>query len=60
MLTEYVCRRFVVVEVRIRKIREMCFPLTFGFVGFKVVNKRTMKDQFKISLIKSYYKVSLI
>ena len=60
MLTEYVCRRFVVVEVRIRKIREMCFSLTFGFVGFKVVNKRTMKDQFKISLIKSYYKVSLI
>ena len=30
----------------------MRFYPTFGFVGFKVVNKGTMKDQFKISLIK--------
>ena len=34
-------RRFVFVEIRI-KIREMRSYLTFGFLGFKVVNKRTM------------------
>ena len=52
MLTEYMWRRFAVVKVRISKIREMRFYLTFDFAGFNVVNKRTMKDQFKISLIK--------
>ena len=35
-------RRFVVVEIKISKVREMQFYLTFGFLGFKVVNKRTM------------------
>ena len=34
--------RLVVVEIRISKIREMCFYLTFGFLGFKVVNKRKL------------------
>ena len=29
--------RFVVVKVRISKIQEMCFYLTFGFLRFKVV-----------------------
>ena len=32
----------MVVEIRISKIREMRFQLTFSFLGFKVVNKRTM------------------
>ena len=39
-------RRFVVVEIRSSKIREMRFYLTFGFVGFKIVNKGTI-DLFK-------------
>ena len=38
-LTYYTWRRFVVVKVRISKIREMPFYLTFGFLGFKVVKK---------------------
>ena len=42
MLTKYTCRRLVVVKTRISKIREIRFYLTFGFLGFKVVNKRTM------------------
>ena len=44
MLTQYVLmwRKFVFVEIRISKIREMRSYLTFGFLGFKVVNKRTM------------------
>ena len=33
---------FVVVETRIGKIREMRFYLIFSFLGFKVVNKRTI------------------
>ena len=32
----------VVVKVRIGKIQDMRFYLTFGFLGFKVVKKRTM------------------
>ena len=35
-------RRFVVVEIRIGKIREMWFYLIFSFLEFKVVDKRTM------------------
>ena len=35
-------RRFLVVEIRITKLQEMCFYLTFGFLGFKVFDKRTM------------------
>ena len=46
MLTQYTWRRFVVVEIRIGKIRQMRFYLTFGFLGFKIVNKGTM-DLFK-------------
>ena len=34
--------RFLVVEIRISKIQEMRFYLTFGFLNFKVVNKRMM------------------
>ena len=35
-------RRFVVVEIRIAKIREMRFYLIFSFPEFKVANKRAM------------------
>ena len=35
-------RRFIVAERRMNKIREMHFNLTFGFLRFKVVNKRTI------------------
>ena len=35
-------RRFAVVKVRISKIREMRFYLTFGFLGFKIAKKKTM------------------
>ena len=38
----YTWRRFVVVKVRISKIREMRFYLAFAFLGFKFVKKRTM------------------
>ena len=34
--------RFAVVEIIISKIRKMRFYLTFGFLEFKVVNKRMM------------------
>ena len=34
---------FVVVEIRINRIREMRFYLSFGFLGFKIVNKGTME-----------------
>ena len=34
--------RFVVVKVRISKIQEIHFYLTFGFLGFKVVKKQMM------------------
>ena len=33
---------FVVVEIRIGKIQQMCFSLIFNFLGFKVVNKQTV------------------
>ena len=33
---------FVVVEIRISKIQEMRYYLSFGFLRFKVVNERTM------------------
>ena len=46
MLTQYMPRRLVVVKIRIRKIREMRFYLTFGFLGFKVV-KKWMMNLFK-------------
>ena len=42
MLTQYTWRRFVVVKIRISKTRQMRFYLTFGFLGFKVVKKRTV------------------
>ena len=42
MFTLNTWRRFVVVEIRIGKIREMRFYLTFSFLRLKVVNKRTM------------------
>ena len=42
MLTKYTWRRFIVVEIRIGKTREMCFYLIFSFFGFKVADKRTM------------------
>ena len=35
-------KKAVVVKTRISKIREMHFYVTFGFLGFKVVKKRTM------------------
>ena len=38
---QYTWRKFVVVEIRIGKIREMCFYLTFSFFGFKVADKQT-------------------
>ena len=46
-------RKFVVVKVRITKIREMCFYLTFGFLGFKVVKKAKM-NLFKGSEISDF------
>ena len=36
----YTWRRFVVVKIRVSKIPEMRFYLTFGFLRFKIVNKR--------------------
>ena len=42
MLTQYTWRKFVVVKIRISKILEMRFDLTFGFLRFKIVKKRTM------------------
>ena len=42
------CRRsihaegFLFVKVRFSKVREMCFYMTFGSLGFKVVEKRTI------------------
>ena len=39
---KYTWRRFVLVKIRIRKIWEMCFYLTFAFLRFKAVKKRTM------------------
>ena len=35
-------RRFVVVEIRISKRREMRFYMNFSFFIFKVINKRMM------------------
>ena len=35
-------KRFVVAKIKISKIQGMCFCLAFGFLGFKVVNKRMM------------------
>ena len=42
MLMRYTWRRFVVVKIRISKILEVRFYLTFGFLGFKIVKKRTI------------------
>ena len=41
-MTQYTWRRFVVVKIRISKMREMHFYLTLGFLGFKVIKKGTM------------------
>ena len=41
-------RSFVVVKIRISKMREIHFYLTFGFLGFKVV-KKWMMNLFKES-----------
>ena len=41
MLTWFT-RRLVVAEIRISNIQEMHFYMTFGFIGFKVLNERTM------------------
>ena len=41
-------RRFVVVEIRISKIREMCFYLTFGFLRFKIFSKVMKTSDFRI------------
>ena len=35
-------RRFVVAEIRISKIPEMRFYMTFGFLGFKPLHRRRM------------------
>ena len=35
-------KRFLVVEIRISKILEICFYPNFSFLGFRVVDKRTM------------------
>ena len=40
MLTWYTWRRFVVVKIRISKIREMRSYLTFGFLEFNVVTEK--------------------
>ena len=42
MFTQYTWRKFAVVKIRISKIREMPFYLTFGFLGFKVAKKWTI------------------
>ena len=39
-------RSFVVIKIRISKIREMRFYLTFGFLGFKVIKK--LKDKLDV------------
>ena len=51
---------FVVVETRIGKIREMRFYLIFSFLGFKVVNKRTINFSRILSGWIEKYKTALI
>ena len=42
MLTDYMVIGFAAVKIRVSKIQEMRFYLTFGFLGFKFVKKRAM------------------